>query len=123
MGCGSTQLLPGCCQRKVSRIVAVLTKKTQSASTLSGQAVYFSHGFDASPRCAFLDLAAGTGGRWSDELVRLIRAFVRFRVSSEPELLRNSVLLANLRRWWSLLSTAFARFRWMCRDPSVDLAF
>ena len=36
----------------------------------------------------------------------LIRDYARFRMSAEPELLRNSMRLAFLRRCWSLLSNA-----------------
>ena len=43
---------------------------------------------------------------YGDDLVRLLRELARFRVSSEPELLRNLMRLAYLRRWWSLLFTA-----------------
>ena len=60
------------------------------------------HDLAASRRCALIVAAAGTGGRWSDDLIRLIRELARFRASSEPELLRNSMRLAYHRRWWSL---------------------
>ena len=66
-------------------------------------------------------LAAGTGGRWSDDLVRLIRELARFR--AESELLRNSVCLAHHRRWWSLVSTALHLSTACALDPRVDLAF
>ena len=81
------------------------------------------HDLAASNRCAFLVLAAGTGGRWSDDLVRLIRELANFRAESESELLRNSVRLAYHRRWWSLLSTALHLSIACALDPSVDLAF
>ena len=59
---------------------------------------------------------------YGDDLVRLLRELARFRASSEPELLRNSIRLAYLRRWW-LLSTALHVSIACVLDPNVDLAF
>ena len=59
---------------------------------------------------------------YGDDLVRLLRELARFRVSSEPELLRNSLRLAYLRRWWSLLCTGLHMSIACALDPSVDLA-
>ena len=60
---------------------------------------------------------------WSNDLVRLVREFARFRVSSEPEQLGNFMRLAYLRRWWSLLSTALHVSIACALDPIADFAF
>ena len=60
---------------------------------------------------------------YGDDLVRLLRELARFRASSEPELLRNLIRLAYLRRWWSLLFTALHMSIACAVLPSVDLAF
>ena len=75
----------------------------------------------ASDRCVFLVVAAGTGGRWSDDCVRLLRELARFRAASEPPLLRRSMQAAFLRRWWSLLSVALHDSIAAALDPSLDV--
>ena len=80
------------------------------------------HDLVASNRCRFLVIAAGTGGRWSDDCVRLLRELARFRAESEPPLLRRSMELAFLRRWWSLLSVALHDSIAAALDPSLDVA-
>ena len=80
------------------------------------------HDLVASNRCRFLVIAAGTGGRWSDDCVRLLRKLARFRAESEPPLLRRSMELAFLRRWWSLLSVALHDSIAAALDPSLDVA-
>ena len=61
--------------------------------------------------------------RTSDDLVRFIRELERFRAFSEPEILRNSMGLSYLRRWWRLLSTALHGSTACALDPSVEFAF
>ena len=36
-----------------------------------------------SNRCEFLVLAAGTGGRWHEDCIRLVTALARYRAASE----------------------------------------
>ena len=59
-----------------------------------------------SNRCEFLVLAAGTGGRWHEDCIRLVTALARHRAASEPAVLRRYMQLALHRRWWSFLSVA-----------------
>ena len=59
-----------------------------------------------SNRCEFLVLAAGTGGRWHEDSIRLVTALARHRAASEPAVLRRPMHLAFRRRWWSLFSVA-----------------
>ena len=75
----------------------------------------------ASDRCTFLVLAAGTGGRWSPDLVWLLRELAKFRAESEPAILRRSMQTAFLRRWWSLLSVALHDSIAAALDPSLDV--
>ena len=51
-----------------------------------------------SNRCEFLVLAAGTGGRWHEDCIRLVTARARHRAASEPAVLRRSMQLAFQRR-------------------------
>ena len=67
-------------------------------------------------------LAAGTGGRWSDDCVCLLRELACFRAASEPPLLRRSVQLAFLRRWWGLLSVAVHYSIAAALEPSLHVA-
>ena len=76
----------------------------------------------ASDRCQFIVLAAGTGGRWSPDLVWFMRELAKFRAESEPAILRRSMEAAFLRRWWSLLSVALHGSIAAALDPSVDVA-
>ena len=69
----------------------------------------------------FLVLAASTGGRWSSEIVKLLRDLAHFRASSEPPILRRSMQAAFLRRWWSLLSVALHDSIAAALDPSLDV--
>ena len=75
----------------------------------------------ASDRCLFIVLAAGTGGRWSPDLVWLLRELAKYRAESEPALLRRSMQTAFLRRWWSLLSVALHDSIAAALDPSLDV--
>ena len=75
-----------------------------------------------SNRCEFLVLAAGTGGRWHEDCIRLVTALARYRAASEPAVLRRSMQLAFQRRWWSLLSVALHNSIATALDPTLDIA-
>ena len=47
----------------------------------------------ANRRCAFVVLAAGTGGHWHADCIRFVRDLARYRASSEPVVLRRSMKL------------------------------
>ena len=68
------------------------------ASAISEKRATFSD-LVASRRCPFVVLAAGTGGRWHDDCIRLLRDLARYPASSEPVVLRRSMQLAYQRRW------------------------
>ena len=74
-----------------------------------------------SRRCAFVVLAAGTGGCWHADCIKLVRGLARYRASSEPVVLRRSMQLAYQRRWWSLLSSALHKSIAAVLDPSLDV--
>ena len=110
--------------RKCSRIWQVLEVGFPGFSHLGKKRrKRMHHDIAASRRCAFMVAAASKGGRWSDDLVRLLRELATSRARSEPQLLRNSVRLAYLRRWWSLLSTALHMSIACALDPRIDSAF
>ena len=72
--------------------------------------------------CEFLVLAAGTGGRWHEDCIRLVTALARHRASSEPAVLRRSMRLAYQRCWWSLLSVALHNSIATAFDSSLNIA-
>ena len=54
--------------------------------------------------------------------MRLLRELARFRAASELPLLRHSMQIAFLRRWWGLLSVALHDSIAVALDPSLDVA-
>ena len=54
--------------------------------------------------------------------MRLLRELARIRAESEPPLLRRSMQLTFLRRWWNLLSVALHNSIAAALDFSLDVA-
>ena len=72
----------------------------------------------ANRRCAFVVLAAGTGGHWHADCIRFVRDLARYRASSEPVVLRRSMQLAYQRRWWRHLLSALHKSIAAALNPS-----
>ena len=102
---------PGCAEDADAVFAAAIREKRNTYSDLVD-----------SNRCAFLVLAAGTGGRWHEDCIHLVTALARYRAASEPAVLRRSMQLAFQRRWWSLLSVALHNSIATALDPTLDIA-
>ena len=63
----------------------------------------------AGGRARLVVLAATVGGRWSQETAQFLRGLAHFRSQGTPELLRERVKLAWLRRWQNLLACSAAK--------------
>ena len=63
----------------------------------------------AGGRARLAALAATVGGRWSQETAQFLRGFALFKSEGTPELLRERVKLAWLRRWQNLLACGAAK--------------
>ena len=63
----------------------------------------------AGGRARLVVLAATVGGRWSQETAQFLRGLAHFRSEGTPELLRERVKLAWLRRWQNLLACSAAK--------------